>query len=276
MGRNRSALRKPSTLVPNVSSSTSTRVPSGNTFVHVTSLPSQRRDRGVPAVLAQPSGLLHAPSGKLAQTNSTEQTFVPSNLHASNDAMSDEEDEYELFEEDSAVTGDEYAKQQDKKRRQWRKWSETIIPEMLKPYLSLLRETESFRSLDNVRRRQICTGCSEGRVLQVSCIYFNSMYFHTVSLLICCLYILEIDKISVCTCKQAALVLLSLGLFPCAPTYPTLAVDLNLLDFVQQLFVNSSPNVTAWCETLEGFLSARKFKLTTRVCFILLENTILF
>lgn len=60
---------------------------------------------------------------------------------------------------------------------------------------------------------------------------------------------------------------MSLGLFPCAPSLPTLAVDLQMLDFVQELFVNTAPNLTAWCDTLEGFLNSRKFKLTTRVSY---------
>jgi hypothetical protein len=38
-----------------------------------------------------------------------------------------------------------------------------------------------------------------------------------------------------------------------------------MLEFAHELFVNAAPNLTAWCETLEGFLSARHFKLTTRV-----------
>lgn len=45
-----------------------------------------------------------------------------------------------------------------------------------------------------------------------------------------------------------------------------MAVDLGVLDFARDLFINAAPNTTAWCETLEGFLSARNFKLTTRVC----------
>lgn len=78
----------------------------------------------------------------------------------------------------------------------------------------------------------------------------------------------EIEKLVLCTCTEPALQLLSRGFFPCAPSEPTLAVDLNVLDFARELFVNAAPNTTAWCETLEGFLSARKFKLTTRVgCF---------
>jgi hypothetical protein len=38
-----------------------------------------------------------------------------------------------------------------------------------------------------------------------------------------------------------------------------------MLEFVGELFVNAAPNTTAWCETLEVFLEARKYKLTTRV-----------
>jgi CxC1 like cysteine cluster associated with KDZ transposases len=68
-----------------------------------------------------------------------------------------------------------------------------------------------------------------------------------------------------CTCKEPALQLLSRGLFPCAPLQPSLAIDLNVLDFARELFVHAAPNTTAWCDTLEAFLSAREFKLTTRV-----------
>lgn len=79
---------------------------------------------------------------------------------------------------------------------------------------------------------------------------------------------LEIDKVVICTCTEPALQLMSRGLFPCAPSFPTLAVDLQMLDFVQELFVNAAPNLTAWCNTLESFLNSRKFKLTTRVCVL--------
>ena len=76
----------------------------------------------------------------------------------------------------------------------------------------------------------------------------------------------RIGKISLCTCKEPALQLLQHGFFPCAPQEPSLAVDLGVLDFARDLFINAAPNTTAWCETLEGFLSARHFKLATHVC----------
>jgi hypothetical protein len=55
------------------------------------------------------------------------------------------------------------------------------------------------------------------------------------------------------------------GLFPCAPTAPSLAVDLQLLQFVRDLFVRMPPNNTALTETIEAFLDGRGYKLTTRV-----------
>ncbi|KAL6303233.1 hypothetical protein BKA93DRAFT_818113 [Sparassis latifolia] len=70
--------------------------------------------------------------------------------------------------------------------------------------------------------------------------------------------------IHVCQCSPAALQLLSRGLFPCAPQAPTLAVDLSLLKFVQELFVRLPPNTTSFCATLEYFLGECGYKLTTR------------
>ena len=75
----------------------------------------------------------------------------------------------------------------------------------------------------------------------------------------------EIEKIVLCTCKEPALQLLSMGLFPCAPQRPSVAVDVNMLEFARGLFQNLAPNTTAWCETVEKFLYQRGFKLKSRV-----------
>jgi len=68
------------------------------------------------------------------------------------------------------------SKRADKKQRQWRKWSEDIIPTLLQPYMSLMRETESLRHIDSVRGRKGCQGCVAGRLIDVSCVYFNSKF----------------------------------------------------------------------------------------------------
>ena len=71
--------------------------------------------------------------------------------------------------------------------------------------------------------------------------------------------------LSICKCSPAALQLVNIGLFPCAPYAPLLAVDISLLQFTQALFVRLAPNTTSFCETLEYFLGCRGYKLTTRV-----------
>ncbi|EDR01938.1 uncharacterized protein LACBIDRAFT_310168 [Laccaria bicolor S238N-H82] len=101
--------------------------------------------------------------------------------------------------------------------------------------------------MSEVRQVVGCVGCHAGRSLKVACIFFE-----------------RIETLTLCTCTSPALQLLQRGLFPCAPLLPSLAVDLNMLEFVNGLFVNAAPNTTAWCETLESFLGNRRYKLSTR------------
>jgi len=72
-----------------------------------------------------------------------------------------------------SVEDDEERKRAHKKERQWRKWSEDVIPVLLKPYLTLMRETQSLRNIESVRGKKGCVGCTLGRLLEISCIYFN-------------------------------------------------------------------------------------------------------
>ncbi|KAG1744527.1 uncharacterized protein EDB91DRAFT_1236494 [Suillus paluster] len=67
-----------------------------------------------------------------------------------------------------------------------------------------------------------------------------------------------------CPCFPAPLQLLCHGLFPCAPMAPSLAVDLQVLEFVRLLFICQSPNQTAWCNALETFLDGMGYKLTSK------------
>ncbi|KAL1740634.1 hypothetical protein HDZ31DRAFT_9705, partial [Schizophyllum fasciatum] len=60
---------------------------------------------------------------------------------------------------------------------------------------------------------------------------------------------------------MAAVQLVELGLFPCAPYRPSIAIDMNVLDFARLLFLNISPNVTAWCKATEAFLISRAHKV---------------
>ena len=72
--------------------------------------------------------------------------------------------------------------------------------------------------------------------------------------------------LQVCACHTAPIQLTERGLFPCAPVRPTLAVCLNMLEFVSELFVHLAPNERAWVATLEAYLRARgsSFKMEVR------------
>ncbi|KAJ7710781.1 hypothetical protein B0H17DRAFT_1155465 [Mycena rosella] len=72
--------------------------------------------------------------------------------------------------------------------------------------------------------------------------------------------VIEDIRLMVCQCQPAPLQLLRAGLFPCSPQNPSLAVDVQVLDFVSRLFVNLPPNNTAFWYKL-------KTKDTLRVRF---------
>jgi hypothetical protein len=46
-----------------------------------------------------------------------------------------------------------------------------------------------------------------------------------------------------------------MGYFPCAPVHPSLAIDINLLEFVTIASHHMAPNVLGWANTLQCFLS---------------------
>jgi hypothetical protein len=68
-----------------------------------------------------------------------------------------------------------------------------------------------------------------------------------------------------CDCSPTPKQLVSRGFFPCAPIAPTLAVDIEMLRFLGDLFVRIPPNNTAWAETLEVVWARKQYKLDTRV-----------
>ena len=60
-----------------------------------------------------------------------------------------------------------------KREQQWQRWN-NIIPEMLEPYVSLLRETSSLRNMSSAHNRKLCTGCANYKSSEVLCVYFDS------------------------------------------------------------------------------------------------------
>jgi hypothetical protein len=93
--------------------------------------------------------------------------------HGSGDEGLDMEVDDEMG--DSDVDDEEAVRRAGKKQRQWRNWSEQVIPMLLQPYLELLRESEGLRDLTSARDRLGCRGCVDGRNLDVVCVYFESL-----------------------------------------------------------------------------------------------------
>jgi hypothetical protein len=82
------------------------------------------------------------------------------------------------FQPSEAVTFSEAEPQAlSKKQKQFLRWEQDILPSLLAPYIKLLRETDSLRTMDGVRQRRGCEGCHKGKLLRVSCILFDSEWY---------------------------------------------------------------------------------------------------
>jgi hypothetical protein len=69
----------------------------------------------------------------------------------------------------------------------------------------------------------------------------------------------------ICDCKPAGVQLVELGYFPCAPVRPSLAVDINFLEFVTTASHYMAPNVLGWASTLHEFLHVRAYSIGSEV-----------
>jgi hypothetical protein len=63
-------------------------------------------------------------------------------------------------------------KQQRKKEKQWKKWTEEVIPSMLRPHLYLLCKSESLHSIPQPTKPQ-CSCHGSSHKLKVVCVYFE-------------------------------------------------------------------------------------------------------
>ncbi|KAJ7765044.1 hypothetical protein DFH07DRAFT_955881 [Mycena maculata] len=133
-----------------------------------------------------------------------------------------------------------------KKNNQWRRWSTDVIPQLVPIFIELMHATKCLRDTSELLLEAAPCTCTK-RALYVAIVRMNAI---------------EHTRLSICPCSPAPSQLLRAGLFACSPLRPSLAVDLQVLDFAMRLFVNVPPNNTAFCNTLEGFLSSRGYKLT--------------
>ncbi|KAI6111089.1 hypothetical protein F5141DRAFT_1188346 [Pisolithus sp. B1] len=138
-----------------------------------------------------------------------------------------------------------------KQQNQWHWWSQDLLPALIEPYLQYLWVTQNLHvAVDIQIHLSQCSTCIT-HALNATCFFFDHMC-------------LEEIKINACPCTPAPVCLMKHGLFASTPTAPTLAVDLQVLEFLRKLFVHLTPNSTAWCEALESFLDGQGYKLQSK------------
>ncbi|KAF7969128.1 hypothetical protein HWV62_28246 [Athelia sp. TMB] len=128
-------------------------------------------------------------------------------------------------------------------------WTLHVIPSLVPIYLHLLRTTQSL-TRPPVLTSQLCTCGGKITTIVVICVYFDA---------------LRSQEVQSCTCKPVPQQLVVMGLPPCAPVAPTLAVDLKLLEFSRLQFLTMVPNMAGWCEAMEMHLKALSFKFVGQV-----------
>ncbi|KAJ3818040.1 hypothetical protein F5880DRAFT_1492029 [Lentinula raphanica] len=132
-----------------------------------------------------------------------------------------------------------------KRSAQFQHWNNEIIPSLVRPYLRVLRLSSNLAE-DSTWSVQECVCLNKPRNLDLVVVRFSR---------------LERISLQVCSCRPAAKQLIERALFGCAPLYPSLAVDIRVLDFVNRLYLRISPNNTALCDTIEDFLKSQGFQL---------------
>src|SRR5258708_2941128 len=99
---------------------------------------------------------------------------------------------------------------------------------------------------------------------------------HTV-LNVTCVYMDRLEEIKVqhCLKRPAAIQLLELGLFPCMPVQPGLAVSLVMLEWACTLFLHMASNMQAWADTVEIMLKCQGYSFRKSHSFCCHFNNVL-
>src|SRR5260370_20141228 len=92
-----------------------------------------------------------------------------------------------------------------------------------------------------------------------------------------CVYMDHLKEIKVQHCLKCptAIQLLKLGLFPCAPVWPGLAVSLVMLEWACTLFLHMVSNMQAWADTVEIMLKCQGYSFRKSPSFCHHFNNVL-
>ncbi|KAJ7741224.1 hypothetical protein B0H14DRAFT_3097286 [Mycena olivaceomarginata] len=132
-----------------------------------------------------------------------------------------------------------------KRGNQSARWQGEVLPVLLPELALLLQESKSLRDLDGREAATPLCACDRKRH-KVVIVHFSAI---------------QDVELEVCKCTTAAVQLMRLGAFGCAPLRPSLAVNLRVLEFARNLFLQISPNNTAITLTLERVLENMGYQL---------------
>ncbi|KAJ7804414.1 hypothetical protein B0H14DRAFT_2383723, partial [Mycena olivaceomarginata] len=132
-------------------------------------------------------------------------------------------------------------------------WTYTVIPQLVPVFIRLLHQTQSFRNTEELRVPSAPHCSCNKQTLVIAVVRMTGISLvssvETFSDVPC--RAIQYRSLPVCRCSPAKPRLLQGGLFPCSPRHPSLAVNVQVLDFVMSLFVNMTPNNMAFTTTLE-------------------------
>ncbi|KAF9511309.1 hypothetical protein BS47DRAFT_1299050 [Hydnum rufescens UP504] len=74
---------------------------------------------------------------------------------------------------------------------------------------------------------------------------------------------LEDIELVICSHHPVGIQLVHWGFFPCSPLAPTLAVSLDMLECVSDLFVNMAPNEQVWAAGLMKYVKVHSHEFAT-------------
>jgi hypothetical protein len=145
------------------------------------------------------------------------------------------------------VIDDRRSRHARRKHAQAYRWNTTVLPSLIRPYMKFQRQRSSLHRPEEPAQ-SVCRCGSRHYSLGVVCVHMER---------------LEDVTLDVCECRPAPLQLVQLGFFPCSPVRPTLAVSLDMLEFVAELFLYVAPNERGWAATVVTYLKARGYRFAT-------------
>lgn len=233
--------RNPSSSTSQNPSSSTSRYPSSST-----SRPKRRRSKypTVEIIGEEPGGVVTISNPRLSSPAGPEpaerSTFVESH-HLDIDFEPEMAPERHIY-----IVQDKRSRHAQRKHAQARRWGDVVLPSLIRPYMAFHRQRNDGNRIESMSDR--CTCNQRHRLLNIVCVSMEC---------------LKDIQLVVCDQRPAAVQLVRRGLFPCSPLAPTLAVNMDMLEFVSELFVHMAPNERAWAATLTKYLKARGHEFAT-------------